>query len=81
MKNLSFMPAYKVQVPDYLSVEALVASGLNEAIGAFVTFHAYTPLMLDSVWELAASIEHPILVKPRAFDMCRDGEWLEAPIQ
>lgn len=80
MTNLSFMPAYKVQVPDYLSVEALVASGLEEAVGMFVTFHAYSPSMLLSVMEMAETFGHPILVEPIPFDQCVDGEWLEAPI-
>lgn len=83
--NTSFIPAYKVQIPGYLSLNAIVTAFLEgeETTGnKATTFFAYTPLMLEAVWEMASMpfTEHEIYVESVPFDICGDGEWLEEPM-
>lgn len=78
--NTAAIPAYKVQVPDYLSVHNPTPEPFEEVLGWPVTFHAYTPAVLASLLEMADKFDHPILVEPIPFDKCRDGEWFQEPI-
>jgi len=77
MRNLSYMPAYKVQGPTWLNLVAEAFSTPKKRS----TFHAYSPTMIEAIWEIAAMDNaRAILVEPIHFEQTRDGEWFELAI-